>query len=53
MTIGYPKNFSTIKLHLAIVEFNRLYPDVNISVISGTHEELFEQLIEHHIDNMK
>lgn len=50
LTIGYPKNFSTIKLHLAIVEFNRLYPDVNISVISGTHEELFEQLIEHHID---
>lgn len=50
LTIGYPKNFSIIKLHLAIVEFNRLYPDVNISVISGTHEELFEQLIEHHID---
>lgn len=50
LTIGYPKNFSTNELHQAIVEFNRIYPEVNISVVSGTHEELFELLVQHHID---
>ena len=50
LTIGYPKNFSTSELHQAIVEFNRIYPEVNISVVSGTHEELFELLVQHHID---
>ena len=50
LTIGYPKNFSTNELHQAIVEFNRIYPEVNISVVSGTHEELFELLLQHHID---
>ena len=33
-----------------IVEFKRIYPEVNISVVSGTHEELFELLVQHHID---
>ncbi len=50
LTIGYPKNFSTSEFHQAIVEFNRIYPEVNISVVSGTHEELFELLVQHHID---
>ena len=38
LTIGYPKNFK------------RIYPEVNISVVSGTHEELFELLVDHRID---
>lgn len=50
LTIGYPKNFSTSERHQAIVEFNRIYPEVNISVVSGTHEELSELLVQHHID---
>lgn len=50
LTIGYPKNFSTSEFPQAIVEFNRIYPEVNISVVSGTHEELFELLVQHHID---
>ena len=50
LTIGYPKNFSTSERHQAIVEFNRIYPEVSISVVSGTHEELFELLVQHHID---
>ena len=33
-----------------IVEFKRIYPEVNISVVSGTHEELFELLVDHRID---
>ena len=50
LTIGYPKNFSTSERYQAIVEFNRIYPEVNISVVSGTHEELSELLVQHHID---
>ncbi len=50
LTIGYPKNFSTNELLETIVEFKRIYPEVNISVVSGTHEELFELLVDHRID---
>ena len=50
MIIGYPKNFASKELHKAIVEFIDLYPEVNISIISGTHEELFEALVEQQLD---
>ena len=50
LTIGYPKNFSTNELLETIVEFKRIYPEVNISVVSGTHEKLFELLVDHRID---
>lgn len=50
LTIGYPKNFSTIELQKAIVQMTMTYPEVNISIVSGTHEELFELLVDHQID---
>ena len=50
LLIGYPKNFASKELHKAIVEFIDLYPEVNISIISGTHEELFEALVEQQLD---
>lgn len=50
MTVGYPKNFASRELHQAIVEFTELYPEVNISIMSGTHEELFEYLIDQQLD---
>lgn len=50
LTIGYPKNLATNELHKAIIEFKKIYPEVNISIVSGTHEELFELLVDHHLD---
>lgn len=50
MTIGYPKNFNAKELHQAIVAFTDLYPEVNISILSGTHEELFEYLLDRQVD---
>ena len=50
MTVGYPKNFASKELHQAILEFTELYPEVNISIMSGTHEELFEYLIDQQLD---
>lgn len=50
LRIGFPKNFSTPELSTSIAEFSKLYPEVNISIISGTHEELFALLLDHRID---
>ena len=50
LTIGYPKNFSSLELHQTIVEFTNIYPEVNVSIMSGTHEELFEYLLNQQVD---
>jgi len=50
LRIGYPKNYGAIELQQAIVEFSNTYPEVNISIVTGTHEELFHMLISHQID---
>lgn len=50
LRIGYPKNYGAIELQQAIVEFSNTYPEVNISIVTGTHEELFHMLINHQID---
>lgn len=50
LRIGFPKNFNTPELSMTIAQFSQLYPEVNISIISGTHEELFDMLLNHQID---
>lgn len=50
LKIGYPKNYAATELQQAILEFSNTYPEVNISVVTGTHEELFHMLINHQID---
>lgn len=50
LRIGYPKNFNLFELQQAITQFCELYPEVKISIVSGTHEELFELLVDGHID---
>ena len=50
LRIGYPKNYSAIELQEAVSEFSNTYPEVNISIVTGTHEELFHLLINHQID---
>lgn len=50
LRIGYPKNFNLFELQQAITQFCDLYPEVKISIMSGTHEELFELLVHGDID---
>ncbi|MCM1497551.1 MAG: LysR family transcriptional regulator [Clostridium sp.] len=44
LKIGYVSCYSGQELHRAVAEFARVYPEVSISVINGTHEELYDRL---------
>lgn len=45
LKIGYLKGYGALELHEAVSQFSVLYPDVSISIVSGTHEELYNYLI--------
>ena len=42
--IGYLRCYSGQELHQAVAEFAQIYPDVAISIVNGTHEELYDLL---------
>lgn len=42
LRIGYLKNYSGQELHMAIAEFSKLYPEISIDIVAGTHEELYD-----------
>lgn len=44
LRIGYLRSYSGQELHQAVAEFSRLYPEVSISIVNGTHEELYDNL---------
>ena len=44
LRIGYLRCYSGQELHQAVAEFSQLYPEVAISIVNGTHEELYDQL---------
>ena len=44
LRIGYLRGYSGLELPQAIAEFARLYPEVRISILHGTHEELYDLL---------
>lgn len=44
LKIGYVSCYSGQELHRAVAEFARVYPEVAISIINGTHEELYNRL---------
>ena len=44
LRIGYLRCYSGQELHQAVAEFSQLYPDVFISIVNGTHEELYDLL---------
>lgn len=44
LRIGYLRCYSGQELHKAVAEFARLYPEVSISILNGTHEELYDAL---------
>ncbi len=44
LKFAYPKHYSSIELNNAIALFSEKYPEISISVITGTHEELYDLL---------
>lgn len=44
LRIGYLRSYSGQELYQAVAEFSQLYPEVSISIINGTHEELYDNL---------
>ena len=44
LRIGYLRCYSGLELHEAVARFSQLYPEVAISIVNGTHEELFDLL---------
>lgn len=45
LKIGYLKGYGAIELHEAVSRFSGTYPEVSLSIVSGTHEELYHYLI--------
>ena len=44
LRIGYLRNYSGQELHQAVAEFSQDYPEISISIVNGTHEELYDLL---------
>ena len=44
LRIGYLRCYSGLELHQAIAEFSQLYQEVEIHIVNGTHEELYDLL---------
>ena len=44
LRIGYLRCYSGMELYQAVEEFSKLYPEVSINIVNGTHEELYDLL---------
>ena len=44
LRIGYLRGYSGQELYQAVAEFSQLYPETAISIVNGTHEELYDLL---------
>lgn len=42
LRIGYPRNYSGQEIQTAVAEFSRLYPEISIDIVNGSHEELYD-----------
>lgn len=50
LKIGYLRGYGAQELHQAIAEFTTLYPELSLSIVSGTHEELYHLLKAKEVD---
>lgn len=48
--LGYLRSFAGVEFHSAVAEFSEKYPEVDIEMYSGNHEELYEMLTSGKID---
>lgn len=44
LRIGYLRCYSGLELHQAIATFSQAHPEVALSIVNGTHEELYDLL---------
>ena len=44
LRIGYLKSYNGQELHMAVAEFSRLYPEISIDIVAGSHEELYNRI---------
>lgn len=42
LRIGYINGYVGTELHKAVADFTELYPNIDIEIVSGTHEQLYE-----------
>lgn len=42
--LGYLRTFAGVEFHSAVAAFSEKYPDVDIEICPGTHEELYQML---------
>lgn len=50
LRLGYLKNYGGHEFQMALAEFAAAYPKVDITIFAGTHEELYERLIDERVD---
>ncbi len=48
--LGYLRSFAGVEFHSAVAEFSEKYPEVNIEMYPGNHEELYKMLVSGKID---
>lgn len=50
LRIGYLKSYAGNAIQIAVAHFSEKYPDVNVSIIGGSHEDLYDALRTEQID---
>lgn len=50
LLIGYLKSYSGSAIHNAVARFSEKYPDVNVEIFGGDHEELYDFLRTNKVD---
>lgn len=50
LKIGYLRSYGSMELQHAISDFAKIYPEVNLDIENGTHEELYKGLRDNKID---
>ncbi|MBP1047389.1 LysR family transcriptional regulator [Enterococcus sp. BWM-S5] len=50
LKIGYLRVYGGLELHEAVAVFSERYPEISLSIINGTHEELYHELRQKSVD---
>ncbi len=50
LLLGYLKNYGGHEFRQAVMEFTKRYPKVDVQIFAGTHEELYERLLNETVD---
>lgn len=50
LKVGYLQVYGGQVLYQAITEFSKIYPEVIIDLVNGTHEELYQELMQKTVD---